>query len=274
LRIARYDPAYQPNLAALADQYDIITLNYVLNVVPLEAHRAQILLAVRALLKPGGRLLLAVYRKGEQDSKSAAGYQCGWSPEQWEDLIGQWYEGERIPSSAGFLGWVCRPCTLIGRIPGKAVAGRLYFHRSTLRLQEQRVQDAVAAAEQQTSGWVWDVARVDRTAEQVALVKCPDWDTAPEPTVGAMAVVTLGPDSQGPRILDPMGMIYHHKWMFVADDYLGFDVEESKARSVAWEALDPPVDKAKIGRRQYWEERVLPRLEGEPQESGMFGGFE
>lgn len=116
VQIARYDPAYQPDLTTLTEQYDTITLNYVLNVIPLEAHRAQLLLALRALLNPGGRLLIAVYRKGDQDSKTAAGYQCGWSPEEWEDLIGRWYEGERIPSSAGFLGWECWPATMFGQL--------------------------------------------------------------------------------------------------------------------------------------------------------------
>lgn len=114
VQIARYDPAYQPDLDALSRPYNTITLNYVLNVIPLEAHRAQVLLALRPLLAPGGQLLIAVYRKSEQDSKSASGYQCGWSPEEWEDLIGRWYEGERIPSSAGFLGWVCRPAPMVG----------------------------------------------------------------------------------------------------------------------------------------------------------------
>ena len=56
------------------------------------------------------------------------------------------------------------------------------------------------------------------------------------------------------------GMIYHHKWCFVADDYGGFDVKASKARSSAWESLDPPVNKRKIGRRTHWEAEVLPRL--------------
>ena len=115
VQLARYDPAYQPDLDALAEQYDTITLNYVLNVIPLEAHRAQLLLALRALLKPGGRLLIAVYQKGAEDSKSAAGYQCGWSAEQWEDLIGRWYECRRIPPSAGFLGWECSPIGMIDK---------------------------------------------------------------------------------------------------------------------------------------------------------------
>jgi hypothetical protein len=54
--------------------------------------------------------------------------------------------------------------------------------------------------------------------------------------------------------------IYHHKWLFVADDYDGFDVEESKARSDAWLAL-PEVDKSRIGRACYWHTHVVPRLD-------------
>jgi len=103
----RYDPAYQPDLAALTKQYDTIVCSYVLNVIPLVAHRVQVLLALRALLKPGGRLLLAVYRKDEQDTKSTAGYQCGWSAEEWEGLIGRWFFPIRAPAEGRFLGWNC-----------------------------------------------------------------------------------------------------------------------------------------------------------------------
>jgi len=53
--------------------------------------------------------------------------------------------------------------------------------------------------------------------------------------------------------------IYHHKWLFVADDYGGFDVDESKRRSLAWMSL-PDIDKSRIGRKSYWEDHVLPRL--------------
>jgi len=116
---ARYDPAYQPDFAPLAEQYDTITLNYVLNVIPLEAHRAQMLLAVRALLKPEGRLLIAVYQKADQDTKSTAGYQSGWSAEEWEGLIGLWYEGSRLPPAAGFLGWECQAIETAAPAPGQ-----------------------------------------------------------------------------------------------------------------------------------------------------------
>jgi hypothetical protein len=45
----------------------------------------------------------------------------------------------------------------------------------------------------------------------------------------------------------------------VADDYEGFDVEESKQRSRRQLSLEG-VDRRRIGRRSYWVEKVLPRL--------------
>jgi hypothetical protein len=55
--------------------------------------------------------------------------------------------------------------------------------------------------------------------------------------------------------------IYHHKWLFVDDDYRGFDTEQSKARSQQWITLGD-VDRARIGRQSYWQEQVVPRLIG------------
>jgi hypothetical protein len=54
--------------------------------------------------------------------------------------------------------------------------------------------------------------------------------------------------------------IYHHKWLFVKDDYSEFDVEESKRRSLAWLVLDG-IDKKRIGRLSYWTAHVVPRIE-------------
>ncbi|MCU0720689.1 MAG: hypothetical protein MUC83_13355 [Pirellula sp.] len=45
----------------------------------------------------------------------------------------------------------------------------------------------------------------------------------------------------------------------MADDYPGFDVAESKARSIRWIDLGD-VDRSRIGRKSYWELFVVPRL--------------
>jgi hypothetical protein len=51
----------------------------------------------------------------------------------------------------------------------------------------------------------------------------------------------------------------HHKRLFVADDYDGFDVEASKQRSRKWLALDG-IDFRRIGKKSFWEQSVVPRL--------------
>lgn len=147
------------------------------------------------------------------------------------------------------------------RRPGKTVAGRLYVHRSALHLLGRDIQDKIKFAQESVPDWSnWAIARVSLTSNQVALIESPDWDTADEPSVGAMMVV----DGCDLKFRPDTGtMIYHHKWMFVADDYDGFDVEDSKARSASWESLDPPVDKKRIGRREYWESHVVTRLGAE-----------
>jgi len=143
------------------------------------------------------------------------------------------------------------------RKPGKLVAGKLYFHKSVLDQMDYGIQaDVARAVRLAPKGWEWVIARVDVVRGHVALIQSSDWDTAPEPTVGAMVVVR-GDEVRQQR---GSGMIYHHKWMFVADDYDGFDVEASKERSRLWESLNPPVDKCLIGRRDYWARYVLPRL--------------
>ena len=43
------------------------------------------------------------------------------------------------------------------------------------------------------------------------------------------------------------------------DDYPGFQVHESKARSQLWISLGD-VDRSRIGRASYWNEQVIPRL--------------
>jgi hypothetical protein len=53
--------------------------------------------------------------------------------------------------------------------------------------------------------------------------------------------------------------IYHHKWLFVADTYTGFDVETAKEHSRRWLWLDG-VDYRRIGKRSFWQTHVVPRL--------------
>lgn len=94
----------------------------------------------------------------------------------------------------------------------------------------------------------------------VTFVECPGFDDEPEPRIHR--VVTVHRQSRGlvKTRRDYEGeMVYHHKWLFVKDDYTGFDVAESIERSRQWLALEG-VDMRRIGRLDYWEREVVPRI--------------
>jgi hypothetical protein len=100
----------------------------------------------------------------------------------------------------------------------------------------------------------------------------PDWKTATEPECGPMIGVTgLAAGPRAFRVSNPPAdpYVYHHKWMFVDDDYRGFNVPAAKRWSETWE--NSPVVRAlcadktehfrlRIGKKDYWQENVLAPL--------------
>lgn len=139
---------------------------------------------------------------------------------------------------------------------GKEIAGKAYLHRRYEDVLGKPIEDAKRHLPED---FAYDVVKLDKRTGTVSFIQSPDFDTADEPTVGTL--ITVKPDGSVTRrgqLADPQ--IYHHKWLFVADDYDGFDIEASKERSRQWTALDG-IDRSCIGRRSYWEQHVVPRLE-------------
>ncbi|TWT50973.1 hypothetical protein Pla22_37160 [Rubripirellula amarantea] len=138
---------------------------------------------------------------------------------------------------------------------GKDIGGAVYMHRSYMDLLPGVVAECFKLIEHKMQ---FSVVKYAEKTETVSFIESSDFDLVDEPTVGEFATVTFGGKvKRRKRLSDPY--IYHHKWLFVKDDYVGFDVEESKQRSLAWLALDG-IDKKRIGRLSYWQEHVLPRL--------------
>jgi hypothetical protein len=138
---------------------------------------------------------------------------------------------------------------------GKEIGGAVYVHRQYQHLLGTAVEIAAARL---PPGFDYTIVKVHRRTGAVSFIHSPDFDTAPEPTVGEICIVRPEGKLQTRRQLsDPY--IYHHKWLFVADDYAGFDVEGSKRRSEQWLSLQG-VDRRRIGRRSYWISKVVPRI--------------
>jgi len=139
---------------------------------------------------------------------------------------------------------------------GKEIGGAVYVH--------QRYEHVFGSAVEEARGhlppdFCYTVVKLNLANKSFSFIAVADFDTAPEPTIGT--VITVSTDGSCRRIQPPEDpYIYHHKWLFVADDYDGFDVEESKARSRAWMTL-ANIDRTRIGKKSYWQEKVTPKLD-------------
>ena len=138
---------------------------------------------------------------------------------------------------------------------GKQIGGAVYVHR----LYESLLPAAIQRAKKiLPSTFQYTVVKYATSDETVSFIQSEDFDEAREPTVGDIQTVKAdGTTSFRRKGVDPW--IYHHKWLFVADDYQGFDVEAAKVRSRQWLALGN-IDVRRIGKKSFWEQHVVPRL--------------
>ena len=139
---------------------------------------------------------------------------------------------------------------------GKEIGGAVYVHKQYIGCLPTNAQLHWQALADQSR---YTVVKYSERAGTVSFIETHDFDQAPEPEVGEVLTFNLsGHFSKRKQLSDPY--IYHHKWLFVLDDYEGFDVEESKRRSLLWLNLDD-IDSRRIGRKSYWIQNVIPKLE-------------
>ena len=118
--------------------------------------------------------------------------------------------------------------------------------------RQQLVQEAAT----RIGDFPFNVVKVGVRNNVVSFFNSPDFDTDPEPTAGQYINVNLDNDkvNQGNS-----KYIWHHKWLWVMDDYPGFDVEESFQRSQKWLQI-PDIDFSRIGKREFWDQTIKDRM--------------
>lgn len=85
--------------------------------------------------------------------------------------------------------------------------------------------------EQDFPCFVYNCVMVDWAKFIFRFDEAPDFDSADEPKVGKYISVDL----KNSKIrVGFSNNLWHHKWLWVRDDYKGFNVAESKARSAWW----------------------------------------
>lgn len=142
---------------------------------------------------------------------------------------------------------------------GKKIGSNVYFHKDYMHLFPQ-VSVAVQKFKKKFPNIAYHIIRLNERTEEICFIVCPGFDTEDEPVVNQ--VLNLSKDVLGHYGKNSNQPVYHHKWMFVADDYAGFDVGASKQRSIAWKSIigkDASVS-SRIGYKRYWDELLTTRL--------------
>tara|TARA_Y100001960_G_C14784125_1_gene890033 strand:- start:17582 stop:18094 length:513 start_codon:yes stop_codon:yes gene_type:complete len=146
---------------------------------------------------------------------------------------------------------------------GKKMGNQVWFHKSYISKCLSK-NDIELFESNIPKDFNYEIIRWDSKKGEIAFIECKDFNSSNEPIVGK--VLRMIKTNFGCEVLkiqnqpkDPL--IYHHKWMFVKDDYKGFSVSDSKLRSIAWKEV-LGVDKttsSKIGRLSFWNNWLLEK---------------
>ena len=153
---------------------------------------------------------------------------------------------------------------------GKQVGNTIYLHKSV----EDKLPHAVLefAKREIPSDFIYDIIKYDVKNGNVTFISSPDWDTSDEPIVGD-ALLIRGDGSMRYMQQKSSPQIYHHKWLFVNDNYGGFNVEDAKTRSKKWLKI-PNIEFNKIGYKNYWENNIIPLIESKMKETILEMSYE
>jgi hypothetical protein len=139
------------------------------------------------------------------------------------------------------------------RKAGKKIQNTIYVHKDyekTLDFANKEISKAKKILGSKLKKYT--AIRVNIKSKDIAFIYSPNFDIADEPIVGKSILVkfdgsvTITPQRKNPQI-------WHHKWMWVEDDYKGFDVEESKKRSELWNDKVSKEERRKIGYKSFWD---------------------
>lgn len=96
----------------------------------------------------------------------------------------------------------------------------------------------------------YDIVKYDKKTGNVSLIRCSTWNSLNEPIVEDSFCFNT---DYSYKVIKGGTKVYHNKWMFVSEDYKGFDVNKAKERTKIWNSI-PNIKqyKSKIGNVGFW----------------------
>lgn len=138
---------------------------------------------------------------------------------------------------------------------GKRVGNSLYVHKlyADEVIPKKILQKAENSLTRSNPDFKYNSIMFDPKRGIIRFDEAPDFDTASEPMVGNYITIFLNRNNTSPPQKGHSDSIWHHKWLWVKDDYTGFDVNKSKEWSRQWLAkLDEPAKGSKL----HWQSQL------------------
>lgn len=117
---------------------------------------------------------------------------------------------------------------------GKRMGNFLYVHKlyANQVIPSSILYDAQNILTKYNSKFNYNTLMWDSKRNIIRFDEAPNFDSAREPHVGNYLVISL--DDSFVSRSGHSDNIWHHKWLWVKDDYKGFDVDKSKDWSKRW----------------------------------------
>jgi len=112
---------------------------------------------------------------------------------------------------------------------GKQIGQQIYAHK--LYMNQIIPQDILKKALEQMPSFKFNTIVWNKKEKTIRFDSAENFNTAREPTAGEYIKVNYKTNSIKKGVTNS---IWHHKWMWVKDDYKGFDVQESFEWSKKW----------------------------------------
>jgi len=137
---------------------------------------------------------------------------------------------------------------------GKKVGTSLYVHKLYANevIPKNILQKAENILTRSNPNFAYNSIMFDPQKGIIRFDEAPDFDTASEPTVGNYITVFLNGSNTPPK-KGYSDNVWHHKWLWIKDDYTGFDVNKSKEWSRQWlSKLNEPAKGSKF----HWQSQL------------------
>lgn len=131
---------------------------------------------------------------------------------------------------------------------GKIVGHDVYFHKNYAKeiIPAQLLNNAIKSL---VSSFTYNTMVFNKKTNSIRFDTALNFDTAREPWAGDYISIT----SEGKLRYGKTDYIWHHKWLWVKDDYSGFDIQESYNWSKLWlSKLTQPAS----GIMQIWKQQL------------------